>query len=80
MEPWCPCSILRSIRPISSWIEPAPEYVIEITLPDIEYLEIRRAGRVQQTQVDFIAFLSCESEINWLMDTLSSKERVHLSK
>jgi hypothetical protein len=39
IEPWCQCSILRSIRSIASWIESAPKYVIEITLPRIEYVK-----------------------------------------
>jgi hypothetical protein len=33
IEPWCQYSIFRSIRLIFSWIEHAPKYVIEITLP-----------------------------------------------
>jgi len=42
--PWCQCSILLSICPISLWIEPAPKYEIEITLPDIEYVKSATAG------------------------------------
>jgi hypothetical protein len=42
---------LRSICPIASLIEPVPnfEYVIEIILPDIEYIKCAPSGGVRQT-------------------------------
>ena len=70
MVPWCQCSILRSIRPSSSWIEPVPKYVIEITFPCIEYLK-STAAVVESDEAKVICLPSfrCGFQINWPVQT-----------
>jgi hypothetical protein len=69
------------IRSSSSLIDPPPSFrsLIEITLPDIEYLKSVALVESDKPKLISLPFFMRESEINWLMHTLSSKECVHLS-
>ena len=53
--------------------------MIEITLPDSEYLKSVALVESDKPKLISSPFFMRESEINWLMHTLSSKECVHLS-
>jgi hypothetical protein len=68
-EPWCQCSILRNIRPISSLIELMPRYVIEITLPDIEYLK-----SVEVVESDELKVICLPSFTTWSADCQNSSD------
>jgi hypothetical protein len=63
IEPWCQYSIFRSICSIFSLIEPAPEYVIEITLARIEYVKSVAVLLVEFDEPKVICLLSFTREI-----------------
>jgi hypothetical protein len=70
---------LPGIRPISWWIEPVPKYVIEITLPDIEYLKSAVAVDSDNPKVISLRSFIREFQLNCPAHALSSKRCVLLN-